>query len=97
VPALMMIALRSRHLFLAVEIWIGDGWRQLRNELIARIGFLPRNDRTYLSPGFHQSARARRHIVFYQGMQLFQVVAGYSGVHVMLGVIIHAPIEKAEQ
>lgn len=46
-------------------------------------------------PDGPQTSRARRQVVFNQGVELLEVVAGDSGIHVMLRVVVHLPIEEA--
>ena len=73
------------------------GTRQGSVVLIIRIGFLDGLDGGNLPPGGDQSVRARGKVMFNEAVQPAKAITGNRGIHVMLGVIIHVPVEKFRQ
>lgn len=52
--------------------------------------------RTHLAPCAYESARLR-HVVSDLIVQLFQVITGHTGEHMVFNVPVHAPIEELRQ
>ena len=52
-------------------------------------------DASNVFPDRHQSVRSGRKIMLNQTMKPAETIAGYGGIHMMFGVVIHLPIEKS--
>ena len=62
--------------------------------MIARMGFLPLENLADFSPGLVQAAGAMGQFVLDELVQSREVVARHAGVHVMLRVVVHVPVEE---
>ena len=78
----------------------GSAWlrrRKLGNELVAGLCPLAPEDGDDLPPVGDQAAAAGRKVVGHRLVQAFEPVAGHRGVHVVLDVVVHVPVEKAHE
>ena len=62
--------------------------------LIRGVGILDFEDRCDFFPGRAEPAGTRRELVRNRTMQEAEIVAGNRGVHMMLGVVVHVPVQK---
>ena len=74
---------------------LGIGQRRL--ELILWINLLPPLNCNDLLPSVDQSIGTLWQVILNQAMQFAKIVTGHRGVHVMLGVVIHVPIQELEE
>ena len=79
-----------------IEAGAGAHGRQRRRILIGRIGLLALEDHGDLFPCGIEAARTWGHIGLDEAMQPGKMVTGDGGVHVVLGVIVHVPIEELD-
>ena len=71
--------------------------RQNRAIFIGAVDLLLSQDFGDLLPDGDNSMGTRRQIMFDRLVQAAEMVAGHRGVHMVLGMKIHMPIEEADQ
>ncbi len=70
--------------------------RKWRIELVFRLHLLPLPSVQHLAPSTGKCAWLG-HVIFYLQVQIPKVVAGNTGVHMVLGVPVHMPVQKLDK
>ena len=73
-----------------------SGGRHRGVELVARLALLTPPDLAHLPPCAEEASHLR-HVVFHRPVQLLEVVARHPGIHVMLQMPVHAPVDELRE